>query len=126
MSEQDFPAVVNRMRRRFNTTGQEHPRPWRPSRGENISPRCPIINRSVDLETAKTDEHGLATHEECYLLKVCLEETTPFTTPQADVKDIALEKHRHIVALRSDCHFADGTGIHVLECFQVAQKAYQP
>jgi hypothetical protein len=48
----------------------------RTSHGEKISPRCPICNRHVDLETAKTDEHGLATHEECYLLKVRLEEAT--------------------------------------------------
>jgi hypothetical protein len=33
---------------------------------------CPICNKLVRLETAKTDEHGLAIHEECYLLKLKL------------------------------------------------------
>jgi uncharacterized Zn finger protein (UPF0148 family) len=43
---------------------------------------CPICNKAVPLETAetaKTDEHGRAMHEECYLLKVRLEEATTFS-----------------------------------------------
>ena len=31
---------------------------------------CPICNQPVSLESAKTDEHGLAIHEECYLVKL--------------------------------------------------------
>jgi hypothetical protein len=33
-------------------------------------PTCPICNSLVPLETAKTDEYGVAIHEECYVLKV--------------------------------------------------------
>jgi len=33
-------------------------------------PVCPICEKPVDLETSKTDEHGHAIHEECYLLKL--------------------------------------------------------
>ena len=39
-------------------------------------PLCPICNLTVSLERAKTDEHGRAIHEECYLLKVKLEGAT--------------------------------------------------
>ena len=38
----------------------------------SLSPLCPICNAVVPLENAKTDEHGTAIHEECYLLKVDL------------------------------------------------------
>jgi anti-sigma regulatory factor (Ser/Thr protein kinase) len=34
-------------------------------------PDCCICNRTVPLETSKTDEYGQAVHEECYVLKVC-------------------------------------------------------
>jgi hypothetical protein len=37
-------------------------------------PRCCICNVPVLLETSKTDEHGQALHEECYVLKVCRKE----------------------------------------------------
>jgi hypothetical protein len=33
---------------------------------------CPICDGSVSLESANTDEHGKAIHEDCYLLKVKL------------------------------------------------------
>lgn len=39
-------------------------------------PVCPICNKSVVLESAKTDENGGAVHEECYLLKICLKAAT--------------------------------------------------
>lgn len=32
---------------------------------------CPICHQPVLLENCKTDEHGQATHEECYVHKVC-------------------------------------------------------
>jgi len=35
-------------------------------------PICPICNQPVALETAKTDEHGQAIHEECYVVAVKL------------------------------------------------------
>jgi hypothetical protein len=31
---------------------------------------CPICNKPVKLETAKSDEGGKAIHEECYLSKL--------------------------------------------------------
>lgn len=37
-------------------------------------PMCPICNRHVILETAKADEYGRAMHEECYVLKLHLEQ----------------------------------------------------
>jgi len=33
---------------------------------------CPICGKAVVLETAKTDEHGKAIHDDCYLLKLRL------------------------------------------------------
>ena len=41
---------------------------------------CPLCNQPVPLESAKTDEHGHAIHEECYLLKVRLEGATASRT----------------------------------------------
>ena len=32
--------------------------------------RCPICDRPIPVETAKTDKSGIAFHEECYVLKV--------------------------------------------------------
>lgn len=32
---------------------------------------CPLCNEPVLLETCKTDERGQATHEECYVDKIC-------------------------------------------------------
>lgn len=32
---------------------------------------CPICNEPVSLESSKTDEDGCATHEDCYVAKVC-------------------------------------------------------
>jgi hypothetical protein len=39
-------------------------------------PACPICNKEVQLETAKTDEVGRALHEECYLLRLNLRRST--------------------------------------------------
>lgn len=39
-------------------------------------PRCPICNKEVPLEVAKTDEDGHAIHEACYVLKLHLWEAT--------------------------------------------------
>lgn len=39
---------------------------------DQICPICPICNISVPLEKAKTDEHGRAVHETCYLLALKL------------------------------------------------------
>jgi hypothetical protein len=37
-------------------------------------PVCPICSRPVILESAKVDEQGQAMHEECYLLKIHLQQ----------------------------------------------------
>ena len=34
------------------------------------SPICFVCKKPVPLETAKTEEHGLAVHEQCYLLRI--------------------------------------------------------
>ena len=39
-------------------------------------PACPICNKEVQVETAKTDEVGRALHEECYLLRLNLRRST--------------------------------------------------
>jgi hypothetical protein len=36
----------------------------------------PYLQKGCPLETAKADEYGRAIHEQCYLLKVCLEDAT--------------------------------------------------
>ena len=33
---------------------------------------CWICGHAVDLETCKTDEYGMAVHENCYVLKLAL------------------------------------------------------
>jgi hypothetical protein len=37
---------------------------------------CSICDQTVPLEIAKTEEHGLAVHEECYVLKLSMERST--------------------------------------------------
>ena len=39
-------------------------------------PHCPVCNKDVPLESAKTDEDGHAIHEECYILRLHLREGT--------------------------------------------------
>jgi hypothetical protein len=48
----------------------------------NVNPLCSICNRRVPLENAKTDEHGLAVHEECYVLKLCLKRASSEAVPE--------------------------------------------
>lgn len=43
-------------------------------------PICRICNKSVVLESAKTDENGNAIHEECYLLKIGLKAATTWAS----------------------------------------------
>jgi len=40
------------------------------------NPPCCICSKPVPLETSKTEEHGLAIHEECYFLKLSLQRAT--------------------------------------------------
>jgi len=45
---------------------------------------CVICNKPVDINTAKADAAGKAMHEECYVLRQLLKEsTTPPTRPRA-------------------------------------------
>ena len=39
-------------------------------------PHCPICDKDVPLEVAKTHEEGKAIHEDCYILKMHLWEAT--------------------------------------------------
>ena len=47
----------------------------------NVNPLCSICNRRVPLEDAKTDEHGLAIHEQCYVLKLRLKRASIVPEP---------------------------------------------
>src|SRR5580704_18668098 len=47
------------------------------SNQESVLPLCPVCNKPVPLETAKTDGDGCAVHEECYLLAVRGEKGQP-------------------------------------------------
>lgn len=38
-------------------------------------PICSICKKPVQLETSKTDEDGMAVHEDCYVSKVALGES---------------------------------------------------
>jgi hypothetical protein len=37
---------------------------------------CHICNEPIPLEASKTDESGLAVHEQCYLLRLQLKDAT--------------------------------------------------
>ena len=53
--------------------------PFPSSRPRCSAPRipvCGICDKPVPIETAKTDEDGRAMHEECYLLKIHLEQAS--------------------------------------------------
>jgi hypothetical protein len=39
---------------------------------EGLLPRCPVCGGSVNLEDSKTDDHGRAVHENCYVWTVIL------------------------------------------------------
>jgi len=39
-------------------------------------PRCPVCDKDVPLEAAKTDEDGHAIHEDCYVLRLHLWKAT--------------------------------------------------
>ena len=41
------------------------------------NPLCSICNKPVSLESANTDEHGRATHENCYFLKLNVKHRVP-------------------------------------------------
>ena len=44
-------------------------------------PRCAICEQPVKLELSKTDEHGHAVHESCYVWTVELKKPGKRTTP---------------------------------------------
>ena len=39
--------------------------------------KCSICDKPVELATAKTDEYGKLVHEDCYVRRVRLKESTP-------------------------------------------------
>jgi hypothetical protein len=53
-------------------------------------PGCVICSKPVPLESSKTNEHGKAIHEECYVLKLQLEQATAqkFTGSRIYLNDI--------------------------------------
>jgi hypothetical protein len=50
------------------------------------NPLCCVCYQSVLLETAKTEEHGLAIHEQCYFLKLQLQRAT--TAPTVNIQTV--------------------------------------
>jgi hypothetical protein len=42
-------------------------------------PTCPVCNEGVELEFSKTDEKGVAIHEDCYWRKIRI---TPVEKPE--------------------------------------------
>jgi hypothetical protein len=54
---------------------------------------CSFCSQAVPLETAKTEEHGLAIHEECYVLKLRVERETgvPMHFPPDDYAGGAIQ-----------------------------------
>jgi hypothetical protein len=38
---------------------------------------CWICGKAVDLKICKTDEHGLAVHEACYVMRIILKSQPP-------------------------------------------------
>ena len=45
---------------------------------------CWICGHAVSLETCKTDEHGEAVHEECYVVRLALENASARWVAQSD------------------------------------------
>jgi|GraSoiStandDraft_44_1057316.scaffolds.fasta_scaffold83519_3 hypothetical protein len=57
----------------------------------NFNPLCSICFQPVPLESAKTEEHGLPVHENCYFIKLKLERATnpvATTPPVPDSYDV--------------------------------------
>jgi hypothetical protein len=53
-----------------------------PNRQAPRFPACPLCNEPVEINTAKTDSHGKAVHEECYVI-----EASKFKAISTDVLD---------------------------------------
>jgi phage-related protein len=56
---------------------------------EGWLPLCFICKQSVNLELSKTDEHGRAVHENCYVWHVLLKKPQKIITPPEHVYDRA-------------------------------------
>jgi len=56
---------------------------------------CWICGRGVSLEISKTDEHGKAVHEECYVVRVALEKASaqPLSRNDRDKREGASAGH---------------------------------
>lgn len=42
---------------------------------DHFFPSCAVCNEAVNLEESKTDEHGRAVHEDCYVSTVMLKQS---------------------------------------------------
>lgn len=49
---------------------------------DSALPICPACSKPVPLETAKTDDHGRAIHEKCYVLNLLFERTAEHQTEE--------------------------------------------
>jgi len=54
------------------------------------SPICAICKQPVDLEESKTDEHGQAVHENCYVQTVKLRKPRTRSTQIGSPSNIAM------------------------------------
>ncbi len=46
-------------------------------------PLCSLCNEPIELTAAKTDEHGMPIHEDCYVRKIILSDNLPEKQPAA-------------------------------------------
>jgi hypothetical protein len=70
-------ALASSMRRLEKTMGLlEASRATLNNRG-SVHQMCWICGKAICLETCTTDEHGYATHEECYVAKLSLANECP-------------------------------------------------
>jgi hypothetical protein len=58
---------------------------------EGLLPRCFVCGGSVQLEDSKTDEHGRAIHENCYVWTVVLKKPPRRIVAHVDVVRERLE-----------------------------------
>jgi hypothetical protein len=58
---------------------------------EDLFPRCSVCGGSVNLKDSKTDEHGLAVHENCYVWTVELKKSPRKILAHIDVARERLE-----------------------------------
>ena len=47
----------------------------------NVPRACWICGKQVELEACKVDEHGMAVHEKCYIVKIGLQSAAGQPSP---------------------------------------------